>query len=137
MDLPEHLWRFPTNEAIDSLAVRFDLPNLPGMQDWEYQVSDPYRIDEFLNAYESGELTEDECFVLMQIILDSFEHSTASLAENSQWLKVLQILEEQIDLHIHSVWYWSSTDAEKLEYAWKIAPYLRKILHLHLDKFQK
>jgi len=73
MSVPEHLWRFPTAEAIESLAQRFHLPNHPNMQDWEWEVADPSRINEFVAAYKGGELNDDERFVLMETIIQSFE----------------------------------------------------------------
>ncbi len=50
MKIPKRLWRFPTLATIDLLAQRFNLPNHPNMQDWEYEVADPDRVDEFLAA---------------------------------------------------------------------------------------
>ena len=85
MCVPEHLWRHPTAEAIESLARRFDLPNGPGFQDWEWIFADPARIDEFVNAYESGELNDDEKFTLMEMIIQSFEDLDEQLEENSRW----------------------------------------------------
>lgn len=73
MTVPEHLWRFPTREAIASLAIRFDVPNEPHMQDWEWEVADPARIDEYLNAYHVGELTDDERFTLMETLIQAFD----------------------------------------------------------------
>jgi hypothetical protein len=72
-ELPRHLCRYPTAAAIASLAARFNLPNEPNMQDWEHEVSDHKRLAEFLEAYESGSLTEDERFTLMETIVDSVE----------------------------------------------------------------
>ncbi|MCP5384447.1 MAG: hypothetical protein H6913_07510 [Altererythrobacter sp.] len=43
------------------------------MQDWEFEVADANRIDEFLSAYQSQELTDDERFTLMEMIIQSFE----------------------------------------------------------------
>ncbi|BBB62899.1 hypothetical protein UNDKW_4626 [Undibacterium sp. KW1] len=65
----DHLYRFPTRAAIDALAIRFNLPNTKNMQDWEYEVADANRIDEFLVAYDSGELREDEKFTLMAMLV--------------------------------------------------------------------
>jgi hypothetical protein len=66
--VPEHLSRFTTREAIDRLAQRFGLPNTPGMQDWEWQVAYPARIPEFLAAYAMGGLSDDERFVLLEVL---------------------------------------------------------------------
>lgn len=67
----DHLYRFPTRAAIDALAIRFNLPNTKNMQDWEYEVADANRVAEFLVAYYSGELSEDEKFTLMAMLLQS------------------------------------------------------------------
>lgn len=135
MNVPEQLWRYPTLAAIESLTARFGFRNEPGMQDWEYEVSDPDRIEEFLDAYESGELTEDERFSLMMTILDSFEatlmgSSEASgqpMTENPLWQRIHALLEKDIAVHIGTVWYWACL-GDTLEDSWRVAPSMRKIL---------
>ena len=71
--VPEHLWRFPTQAAIERLAERFGLPNTPDMQDWEWQVADPERTDEFLSVFLADELDEDERFTLLETLIQCFE----------------------------------------------------------------
>jgi hypothetical protein len=131
--LPEVLWRFSAAEAIDSLARRFDLPNEPWMQDWEYLVADPQRIDEFLQAYVSGDLTEDEKFVLMEMLLQSFEDLEADLAADSRWHLVLDLLDRHISLHVYSIYYWSLLEDEDEDENnwWRITPFMRAILAKH------
>lgn len=136
MNVPEHLWRFPTRAAIDALATRFGLRNEPDMQDWEWEVADPNRIEEFLRAYESGELTEGERFVLMETIIQSFDESEHPLTGNPLWERILTRIEENITVHIHTVWYWACL-GEKLEDSWRVAPSMRKILKRHRHRFEK
>jgi len=69
MSVPEHF--YPTRTAIDALAARFGLPNRPDMQDSEWEVAGPTRLDELINAYKSGELDDDERFTLMETIIQS------------------------------------------------------------------
>ncbi|BCM90189.1 hypothetical protein IAD21_02040 [Abditibacteriota bacterium] len=38
MEIPQRLWRFPTGNAQNLLAQRFNLRNDPGMQDWELML---------------------------------------------------------------------------------------------------
>jgi hypothetical protein len=127
-ELPKHLIRHPQKAAVDSLAARFGLRNEPDMQDWEWEVSDPTRIDEFLAAYESGELNDDEKFLLMQIIIDSSEEAGDHFLDSDAWAKILSLIEANIALHIYSVWYWSSTDNEDLEDCWRVARSMRILL---------
>jgi hypothetical protein len=81
MTVPEHLWRFPTEQAIASLAARFDLPNESYMQDWEWEVADPERIDEYITVYNSGELNDDERFTLMETIVQLTSQEPRALPE--------------------------------------------------------
>lgn len=136
MSVPEHLWRFPTRAAIDALAARFGLRNEPDMQDWEWEVADPNRIEEFLGAYESGELTEDERFVLMETIIQSFEESEYSLTGNPLWERILSHLEENIALHIYTVWYWADLE-EEFSDNWRVTPSIREILERHRHRFEE
>ncbi len=69
----------PKAHAINALAKRFDLPNEPSMQDWEYEVADAQRINEFLIAYTEKTTSEDEKFVLMEMLIESFSDSNREL----------------------------------------------------------
>jgi hypothetical protein len=135
MSVPEHIWRFPTRKAIDSLAERFNLPNTPEMQDWEWEVADPKRITEFVAAYESGELDDDEKFTLMETIIQSFADMEAPLSANEDWTHVLKIIENNINLHIYSVWYWSDLENANEDDQWCVTPSLRTILFKYKDNY--
>ncbi|UFZ05675.1 hypothetical protein LQG66_05000 [Bradyrhizobium ontarionense] len=141
--LPDHLRRYPTREAVNALCRRFGFPYHPQMQDWEWEVADAMRIDEFLSAYESGELSEDERFVLMETILQSFE-DLRFLEDrpdpDPRWQRVLDILDRNIDLHAHTVWYWSVLDAEDFddpEQQFWVTPFVRVILAKHRSRLER
>lgn len=138
MSAPSHILRYPTREAIQRLAARFSLPIDPYSQDWEYEVADPDRIDEFLAAYESGDLSEDEKFTLMQTILESFEemaHGGGDLSSDARLQRTLAIIEENLPLHAYSIWYWSCPEAETPEEMFYVSPFIRKILAAHQRYF--
>ncbi len=137
MSVPAHLWRCPTGEAVHSLAARFGLPISPDMQDWEWEVADPDRIDEFLTAYSSGELTEDERFTIMETILQSFEESSRNLESDAGFRYVLSELERHINLHASTVWYWSRVDTHDPEGWFRITPHLREILARHRARLEQ
>ncbi|MEM8641247.1 MAG: hypothetical protein AAGG51_20885 [Cyanobacteria bacterium P01_G01_bin.54] len=136
-ECPSHLWRHPTRSAIDSLAKRFDLPNDEKMQDWEYEVADPDRVAEFIDAYKSGELSEDERFTIMETIIQSFEDQEKPLEENKEWQEVLRLIEINLDLHICTVWYWSLVEDEPKDKSewWKVTPFIRPILARNCYKY--
>jgi hypothetical protein len=135
MTVPEHLWRFPTEQAIASLAARFDLPNESYMQDWEWEVAEPERIDEYITVYNSGELNDDERFTLMEMIVQAFEDIGDSLNNDSRWVDILRLLEQNIELHAYSVWYWSDLENELGDEIWHVTPFLRKIVDRFKHRF--
>lgn len=131
MDVPEYFRRLPTSEARMSLARRLQLPHDSSMQDWEWEIADPSRIEEFLDAYENWDLTDDERFSLMEIIIECAEESAESLPESKHWKRALQLLEANIVVHIHSVWYWAVPEAETRDEHWRVTRDLRELLQKH------
>lgn len=132
---PENVTRNPTAAAIASLASRFALPNNSDMQDWELEVSDPKRISEFLDCYESGGLNEKECFTIMETILHSYEELEDSEKEDVFRPRILLALENNLNLHFYSVWDWSIWESEEKRMHWKITPYMRKIFLKYKHNF--
>ncbi len=130
-ELPRHLWRFPTRAAILSLAARFDLPYGEGDQDWEYTHSRFEQVPAYLAAYTSGELDDDERFVLMEMIIDRLNGHP----EEPEYAPMLRLVEENIELHLATIWYWASTDyiGEDPEFSWEVAPAMREILWRHRE----
>ena len=106
------------------------------MQDWEIEVADPERIEEFLAAYESGELDDDEKFTLMQTIIESFEVGDQPLQEMPAWHRALSLIEENLDLHIYSVWYWGSEE-NGVEDHWQVHEYFSKLLEKHRTEYEE
>lgn len=137
-----HLWRCPTLAAINSLAKRLDLPPPPLECEWHLAVADSTRIDEFVTLYENGGLTDDERFTLMEMILNSVIDAAdmdTSILKSNVWQKILALLEENIEVHIFSVWYYSSVEYDDvdIEDAWCIAPFMRTILLRHQERFSQ
>ena len=138
MEEPSHILRYPTGEAIEQLAARFGLPTGPDMQDWEWEVADSNRIDEFLAAYETGGLSDDERFTLMEMILESFEEigrEGIDLCADARWRRTMEALERNISLHAHSVWCWSCLEAEGPEEMFHISRFIRQIMAAHRSLF--
>jgi len=130
VSVPEHLWRFPTTEARVRLAQLLDLQYHGSMQDWEWEVADPKRIGEFLQLYESNELSENEQFSLMEVIIQSVEDSEAG-PSSGEWKRILQLLDERIMLHSYSVWYWAMPDDEDEKTHRRVTRDLRRVLERH------
>ena len=125
--IAEPRFRCPTGSAIDRLAKRFDLPTTDRFpQDWEHCVADPRRLREFLSAYETLSLDEDERFCLLEIILQSFEDSDGEVGSSPDWQRIEQILKDNFELHAYTIWYWANFDAT-LEDSWGVSQPMRKL----------
>lgn len=128
-ELLRRLWRFPTKAAQAALANRFNLPNEDWMQDWEYTVPRREQLDDYLAAYTSGYLTDDQQFLLMEMILECLRGDV----DAPQRPLALRLIEENIELHLHTAWYWACLDSlkDKEVEPFDVAPAMRAILQRH------
>ena len=101
------------------------------MQDWEWEVATPKRIDEFLSAYKKEPLDNDEKFTLLEILLQSFEYSEEELNNSYRWQELLKLIESNFQLHAYSVWYWADFENDNLGDEWRITLFMRKLYKKH------
>jgi hypothetical protein len=106
------------------------------MQDWEWEVADHTRLDEFISAYQSGKLGDDERFTLMETIIQSFEDLGPRSELDPRWQRILEILDRNIELHACSVWYWSALDGKSCEEQFWVTPSMRRILTRHRTRLE-
>jgi hypothetical protein len=107
------------------------------MQDWPWEVADAGRLDELLAVYKDGGLSDDERFTLIESMLQSFEDLGRSTGFDSRRDRTLEILDRNIDLHAHSVWYWSDLENDNAEEQWLVTPFLRRIVNKHHDRLER
>jgi hypothetical protein len=126
--VPEIPDRRATPAARRSLSRRFALPHDPFSQDWEWEVADPSRFGEFLSAYGSGDLDEDERFALMEILIRCIEDMGLSSVESSpEWRSVADLLRARAWLHASSVRYWSCLEGRELEDCFQMTGPMRAV----------
>ncbi|MDQ0888777.1 hypothetical protein QFZ81_003865 [Paenibacillus sp. V4I9] len=122
----ENYPKYVTREAIENLVEKLSLPK-PGSftQDWEYEVADDTRIDEFLSFYESSSLNEEEKFALMIIIIGSLNDAIEKGdVDESILRKAKELLLKDISIHTNTILYWS-LENEDLEDCFAITPFIR------------
>ena len=98
----------PDQVSRERLAKRLCLEFDNNMQDWEYEVSNPNRLDEFIDEYDKKKTTQNEKEILMEIILDSSNDLCIENERNFQtkYLKrLIERLEKNSDLHIATIKY--------------------------------
>jgi hypothetical protein len=126
---PSSYIRHPTRAAIESLAARFGLPNSPEMQDWEYEVADPSRIDEFLSTLEGEALSEDERYTLAIIVMESFNDLASAQPDiegSESWRRFVEYIGKNRQLDVATIQYYAMEDTP-LEDAFDITPAVRPL----------
>lgn len=125
MENSSNIPKFPNTNARVALAKRLNLPYHDNMQDWEYEVADAIHIDDFLNAYDLNDITEDEQFLLIEMLFQSFEE-VDDLEKDTRWHQTLSVVENNLDLHTQTVLYWAN-GVESFEDSWNITPFIRNL----------
>ena len=120
--------RSPTNEARQSLAKRLGHVYDADMQDWEWEVADPARFEEYVDLYEGEELSDDEKFSLMEIILQCVEEAESDAARKTKWLRVVAHLRENFVLHESTLQYWAMREAVEVDQKFYVSDVVRAVL---------
>jgi len=121
------LEHYPNTAARMSLAARLDLPYSDSMQDWEYEVAQPERLTELLSVYASAELSDDERFSLMRMLVQCVEEIEPDGAYEAAWSATEPLLAASPELHRSTIAYWAQlgpTDSEEL---FRVSPGMRKL----------
>lgn len=124
--------KYVTQTAMKGLIQKIDLPAPDEFsQDWEYEVSDAARVSEFLYAYENVELTTDEKFALMIIIISSFDDAILEGSAENNWSNLIRhhLLQDH-RIHKHTILYWAMLDEEDMSNVYAVTPFMREIAHL-------
>jgi hypothetical protein len=100
------------------------------MQDWEWEVADSQRFQEFLAAYGSAELTGDERFSLMEILVQCVEDMGMSGHADAAWVELKPLLTSAPRLHGATIEYWSCWKGATPESQFNVAPQMRKLYSL-------
>lgn len=96
-------------------------------QDWEYEVADSSRIDEFSNYYSSNKLNPVEKKILINILLESYNDYAGIYGLDSSHNKTIKdILKNERDLCVDIIQIWSC-EGENLEDSFYITPLIREI----------
>ncbi|MCY9698017.1 hypothetical protein [Paenibacillus alginolyticus] len=120
---------FITKKAIESLTEKLGLPDLDQYsQDWEYEIANSSRVNEFVSFYESADLNQSEKFALMSLIISSFDDAvTEGKIQDGIWEKIKGHLISDIDLHRKTILYWSLVE-EEVDDCFSSTPFIREII---------
>lgn len=103
----------PNSNARKSLAKKLKLEYRHDMQDWEWEVSDYNRIEDFFKEYDSAETSENEKSSIMEIILDCLNDLLNDKKQNEfdkYFIMALERIKLSGELHKGSLNYWVNGD---------------------------
>jgi len=99
-----------------------------GMQDWDIELADPERVQEFCSAYRNQIEDEDEKFTLMTLIVASYDDYLSASGHNpALWNEISELLKKDMTLHLDTLEYWAVFEEENPEHYYEITPYVREV----------
>jgi hypothetical protein len=122
---------FPNKESILSLCKKLNLqPPDKFEQDWEYEVVDPNRIDDFLLLYNNDKsLTENEKVTLGILIIGSLNEALdIGILSEDLWDTSWNTLKKDLVLHSRTLDYWACWDEKDITNCFPISQKLRSVL---------
>lgn len=120
--------RFGTHEAEIRLNSILGFEHDPFEQDWKIERSDGTRLNDFVDIYTSHELTEDEQFMLMGLIVAS-AHDALDFhgLTSKEWQVVHDLLLANTQLHASTIYYWCCADAKCADECFTLTPLMRRV----------
>ncbi|WP_020620884.1 hypothetical protein [Paenibacillus daejeonensis] len=124
--------KYVTKHAIEGLVEKINLPAPDEYsQDWEYEVSDSSRLSELLSAYENIDLSTEEKFALMIVIISSFNDAIIeNLTDDRSASLIKSLLLQDISIHRHTIRYWAMMEENDLENCHAVTPFIREIAYI-------
>ncbi|MEM8672222.1 MAG: hypothetical protein AAGG48_32205, partial [Planctomycetota bacterium] len=120
--------RFPTTAAIERLDSIFGFSPDAYSQDWDVELADGSRLTEFVSAYCSVALDDDERFTLMTLIVAS-AHDALEFHDmgEAEWRTVHDLLVADFSLHASTIYYWCCVDATCMDECFTLSPLIRVV----------
>jgi|SRR5215813_12909121 len=128
--IPEHLIRYPSRSGREALAARLHLSIDPFSQDWEWEIADPSRFQDWIAVYQDETLSDDERFSLMEILIQCVE-DMCTLDEPAdqlpEWRAVSVLLLTNSRLHASTISYWSVLGHDDPEEQFRVSAPMRRV----------
>lgn len=115
-------------QALTKIKKLFEMSDNEDLQqDYDLVMADYNRVIEFLDYYQNESLNKNESFVLMEIIVASYDDyleikSNDKVIEN----QIMKLINEDFENHKETVKYWSREE-ESFAEGWKITPFMKII----------
>ena len=101
----------PNQQTRRKLSEKLNLEFNENMQDWEWEISNPNRIAEFITEYDNLDYSTKEKETLMEIILDSLNDMKRTNVSNDfkkHLNSVISRLKKNSGIHSGTIRYWKN-----------------------------
>jgi hypothetical protein len=132
----EPKFRCTSAKSIAKLAQILNVPNNSQMQDWEWEIADHKRLNEYIHLYGRRHMTDDDRIALMETIIQSVDdlYSKNGFLPR-QWNRVKNLIIQNSEIHRYTVFYWSNlSEFLPCYYSWSIS---KQMSSLYLCLYQK
>ncbi|MEN9639045.1 MAG: hypothetical protein RLZZ262_913 [Bacteroidota bacterium] len=113
-------------EIIEQLSKKLSLPYMGIEQDWDVELADKNRVDEFIFYYNENDLSFEMKYATMSIILASYDDFLNDIEIDSdyRWFEIEKILKSEKEIFRDLLEYWA-VDSE-IENVFRITPLIRE-----------
>ena len=115
--------------TLKKLGALLNIPDLGG-EDWDLMYGDSRRVDEFCKVYESESLTESEKFALMELLVASYDRYLWEFSDAEPELesRVARLLEQDFEIHLHTIEYWSALKSHDSHRLYPVSSLMRRLI---------
>lgn len=123
-------------KVIDYLNEKLLLPFDNLVQDWDIEMADSSRINEFIDFYKNNSLSLEEKKGLMSLIIASFDDYLNEIETDSSdiWDQVSVLIKQEIEIFYDLIHYWSNDRDE--ESSFKVSKYLIMLLSNNISSLK-
>jgi hypothetical protein len=115
--------------VIQRLTEKFALPTEGIFQDWDIEVADAARLEDFLRGYDALTEKDDRC-ALMCVIFASYDDYVAGSGRNSNMEERIRLsVLREFSLHLDTIEYWARSGFSEEE-SFHISEFARNLLSL-------
>lgn len=116
-------------EIIEQISKELSLPYTGIEQDWDIEMADSSRIDDFLEFYHQNDLEVDKKVAIISLVLASYEDflNENDLEIDYRWDDIRSILESESEIFVDLINYWLLSNEEGDGNLFRITLLLRNI----------
>lgn len=114
-------------ETLERLSKLLNLPFTGAEQDWDVEMADQNRIDEFIIFYNEVELTEEMKYATMSLIVASYDDflNSQELDKDDRWDEIKKLLISEKTVFKDLIEYWA-IESEAID-LFRVTPLIREV----------